>query len=102
MAHTEITMYGTLWCGDCKRTKKFFGEQRVHYEFVDVDKDAQGLKVVEEVNQGKHIIPVLVFEDGSTLVEPSNAELARYIQGRVQAEFGLVLQPEPVLVGVDL
>ncbi|WP_214465644.1 UDP-N-acetylmuramate dehydrogenase [Microbacterium flavescens] len=30
------------------------------------------------------------------------AELARYIQGRVQAEFGLVLQPEPVLIGVEL
>ncbi|WP_374315199.1 UDP-N-acetylmuramate dehydrogenase [Microbacterium sp.] len=30
------------------------------------------------------------------------AELARYIQGRVQSEFGLVLQPEPVLVGVEL
>jgi thioredoxin reductase (NADPH) len=25
---------------------------------------------------GKHIIPTLVFEDGSTLVEPSNAEPA--------------------------
>jgi len=30
------------------------------------------------------------------------AELARYIQGRVQSEFGLVLQPEPVLIGIDL
>lgn len=30
------------------------------------------------------------------------AELARYIQGRVQAEFGLLLQPEPVLVNVEL
>ncbi|WP_345800096.1 UDP-N-acetylmuramate dehydrogenase [Microbacterium sp. AZCO] len=30
------------------------------------------------------------------------AELARFIQGRVQAEFGLILQPEPVLVGVEL
>ncbi|MGN8553618.1 UNVERIFIED_CONTAM: UDP-N-acetylmuramate dehydrogenase [Microbacterium sp. SLM126] len=30
------------------------------------------------------------------------AELARYIQGRVQAEFGLVLQPEPVLVNIEL
>ncbi|HZP57985.1 MAG TPA: FAD-dependent oxidoreductase [Dehalococcoidia bacterium] len=76
MAHTGITMYGTLWCGDCKRTKKFFGEQRVHYEFVDVDADPDGLAVVERVNQGKLIIPTLVFEDGSTLVEPSNAELA--------------------------
>ncbi len=30
------------------------------------------------------------------------AELARYIQSRVAAEFGLILQPEPVLVGVEL
>ncbi len=30
------------------------------------------------------------------------AQLARFIQGRVQAEFGLLLQPEPVLVGVEL
>lgn len=30
------------------------------------------------------------------------AELARYIQQRVQSEFGLILQPEPVLIGVEL
>ena len=30
------------------------------------------------------------------------AALARFVQQRVQAEFGLVLQPEPVLVGVEL
>src|SRR5438067_956082 len=77
MAHTEIKVYGTLWCSDCKRTKKFFGEQRVHYEFIDIDGDAAGLATVERVNNGKHIIPTLVFGDGSTLVEPSNAELAK-------------------------
>jgi thioredoxin reductase (NADPH) len=76
MSHTEITMYGTLWCTDCKRAKQFFGEQRVHYDFIDIDGDAEGLRIVEEANNGKHIIPVLKFEDGSTLVEPSNAELA--------------------------
>ena len=76
MSHTDITMYGTLWCSDCKRSKKFFGEQRVHYDFVDVDEDADGLALVERVNNGKHIIPTIVFGDGSILVEPSNAELA--------------------------
>lgn len=30
------------------------------------------------------------------------AELARFIQSRVHAEFGIELQPEPVLVGVEL
>ena len=29
-------------------------------------------------------------------------QLARFVQQRVQAEFGIVLRPEPVLVGVEL
>jgi len=29
-------------------------------------------------------------------------QLARFVQSRVQAEFGIVLRPEPVLVGVEL
>src|SRR5688572_9364634 len=37
MADLSITLYGTLWCSDCKRTKKFFGEQRVHYDFVNIE-----------------------------------------------------------------
>ncbi len=72
----SITMYGTAWCSDCKRAKQFFGEQRVQYEFVDVDADAAGRAVVQGHNDGKDIIPTIVFEDGSILVEPSNAELA--------------------------
>lgn len=76
MSEPGIVLYGTNWCGDCKRSKKFFGEQRVAYRFVDVDSDAEGLALVERVNGGKHVIPTIVFPDGSTLVEPSNAELA--------------------------
>jgi len=30
------------------------------------------------------------------------AQLARFVQSRVQAEFGIVLQPEPVFVGIEL
>lgn len=47
----------------------------------------------------KHAL-ALTNRGGATAAEV--AELARFIQSRVQAEFGLVLQPEPVLVGVDL
>ena len=74
--HVDITVYGAPWCSDCKRAKKFLGEQRVHYDWVDVEQNADGLALVERVNQGKRIIPTIVFDDGSTLVEPSNAELA--------------------------
>ncbi len=76
MTHTDITVFGTQWCSDCKRAKQFFGEQRIHYKFVDVDMDTDGLAYVEQVNDGKRIIPVILFGDGSALVEPSNADLA--------------------------
>ncbi|MBI5566430.1 MAG: FAD-dependent oxidoreductase [Chloroflexi bacterium] len=77
MSHTNLTVYGATWCGDCKRAKKFLGEQRVHYEWVDVEQDADGLALVERVNSGKRIIPTIVFHDDSSfLIEPSNAELA--------------------------
>jgi thioredoxin reductase (NADPH) len=81
-----ITMYGTTWCQDCKRAKQFFGEHRVAYAFIDVDEDADGLRVVEQHNDGKHVIPTIVFADGSVLVEPSNAALA--------AKLGLQTHPE--------
>jgi thioredoxin reductase (NADPH) len=76
MTNGNITMYGTLWCGDCKRAKKFFGEQRIHFDYVDVEQDANGLAFVERVNDGRQTVPTIVFADGDILVEPSNAQLA--------------------------
>ena len=72
-----IRMYGTTWCGDCKRAKKFFGEHRVAYEWTDIDGDPEGQRIVVEANGGKRIIPTIFFEDGTVLAEPSNVELAR-------------------------
>jgi thioredoxin reductase (NADPH) len=74
---SELLVYGTTWCTDCRRSKQFLGEQRLPYRFIDVDGDAAGLAVVEEHNAGKRIIPTIFLPDGQVLVEPSNAELAQ-------------------------
>jgi thioredoxin reductase (NADPH) len=76
MSHTNITLYGTDWCSDCKRSKKFLGEQRVHYDYINIEEDADGQAVVQKLQNGGMTIPTIVFEDGSVLIEPSNAELA--------------------------
>lgn len=76
MQDPKIKVYGASWCPDCQRAKQFLGEQRVPYAWIDVDEDKDGLRYIEQVNNGKHIIPTIVFEDGSILVEPTNAELA--------------------------
>lgn len=76
MSHTDLTVYGATWCGDCKRAKKFLGEQRVHYNWIDIEQNPAGEAFVVQANKGKRIIPTIVFDDQSFLVEPSNAELA--------------------------
>ena len=60
----------------CRRAKQFLGEQRVAYNWVDIDQDEQGREYVQQMNHGKQIIPTIVFQDDSILVEPTNAELA--------------------------
>ena len=76
MMEPKVTVYGAPWCPDCRQSKQFLGEQRVMYNWVDIDQDEKGREYVQQVNNGKQIIPTIVFEDGSILVEPTNAELA--------------------------
>jgi thioredoxin reductase (NADPH) len=77
MVESKVTVYGAYWCPDCRRAKKFLGEQFVPYKWVDIEQDKDGEIYVLEKNQGKRIIPTILFEDDSFLVEPTNAELAK-------------------------
>lgn len=72
----EIIVFGASWCPDCHRTKRFLTKQQISYRWVDIDHDDTGRRHVEEVQHGGRTIPMVVFPDGSHLLEPSDAELA--------------------------
>lgn len=72
---SEITMYGAEWCGDCRRSKRFMDENKVAYNYIDVEADASASEKVIEINGGMRSIPVIVFPDGSHLTEPSDNDL---------------------------
>ena len=76
MPYSNIKLYGTNWCSDCKRSKKFLGEQRIRYDYINIEEDEDGQAFVKKVQNGGLTIPTIVFDDGSLLIEPSNAELA--------------------------
>ena len=76
MSEPQITVYGAYWCPDCRRSKQFLGEHQIPYNWVDIEQDPAGEQVVIAKNEGKRIIPTIVFADGTALVEPSNAALA--------------------------
>ncbi len=71
-----ITMYGKDWCGDCIRAKAYFAEHDIAYDWIDLEAHPDQTAVVLERNNGVKRIPVVVFDDDSHLVEPSNAALA--------------------------
>ncbi len=81
----EIKVYGAPWCPDCRRSKQFLGEQRIPFDWIDIDRDPAAAALVREKNRGKQIIPTIVFPDGSFLAEPSNAELAEKLGLRLRA-----------------
>lgn len=82
----QIIIYSTTWCSDCKRAKKFFGEQRISYTNIDIEENPEFVEVVEKINAGKRSVPTIVFPDGSVLVEPSNAQLAEKLGLQTEAK----------------
>ena len=77
MSHEVITVYGTPWCGDCKRALRVLEQHQANYHYVDIEIDDRARTYVEQVNRGYQSVPTIVFSDGSVLVEPSSAALAQ-------------------------
>lgn len=71
-----ITVIGASWCPDCRRAKSFLADQRVAYDWVDLEKHPEATEIVERANNGARAIPTILFPDGSHLTEPGNDELA--------------------------
>ena len=72
----SIRMYSTTWCGDCRRSKRFFQEHQIDFEEIDIEKNPEAAAIVISLNHGMRSVPTIVFPDGSVLVEPSNTTLA--------------------------
>ena len=82
----DLTVFGADWCPDCRRSKRFLTEQRIAYDWVDLDRDPGAKAHVERLNGGAAIIPAIVFADGSHLAEPTNEELADRLGLRRRAD----------------
>ena len=68
----KIIVYGTTWCGDCRRAVAALDRYQVDYRFINIDYDKAAEKMVIEHNRGFRSVPTILFPDGSILVEPSS------------------------------
>lgn len=72
-----LTMYTTTWCGFCKNLKRQLARAGVQINEVDIERDVMAAQFVENVNGGNQTVPTLLFADGSTMVNPSAAQVHR-------------------------
>ena len=72
---SAVTMYTTSWCGYCFRLKKVLKAEGISFSEVDIEADPSAAEFVESVNGGNQTVPTLKFADGSTLTNPSGAEV---------------------------
>jgi mycoredoxin len=62
MSATQITMYTTTWCGDCRRAKQFLKERGFEIHEVNIDESAEAEDLVLRVNDDLRKVPT--FEIG--------------------------------------
>jgi mycoredoxin len=73
MAH--LTMYSTPWCGYCRRLKWQLDAAGITFDEVDIERDPAAAAFVEGVNGGNQTVPVIRYPDGSTVTNPTFAQV---------------------------
>jgi len=74
-AGRQVLMYGEPGCPDVITTRRVLRQAGVAYDYVDIRQDEHAEARVRALNGGRAKVPTLVFPDGSTLTEPSVAQL---------------------------
>ena len=70
----QITVYGADWCPDCRRAKSYLQDNNINFKYIEVDKHKWAADKVEEINNGKRIIPTIFINDTS-YTNPNNVIL---------------------------
>ena len=84
-----IRVVGDRWSKTSHEVKEFLARNQVPYQSLDVETDEEGRRLLELADADTYRLPLVVFPDGSHLVQPNNIELAERIglQTRPQLPF---------------
>ena len=74
----NIKIYGADWCSDCIIVKKVFKSKEINFEYIDITNNEQAIALVEQVNNGRRVIPTLVI-DGAIYTNPGINELMKIL-----------------------
>jgi thioredoxin reductase (NADPH) len=80
-----IRVAGTLWSPQSHNVKDFLSRNRIPYQWLDIEADEQTRVLVDSTQNGDRRLPVVLFPDGSTLIQPDYRILAEKVGLQTQA-----------------
>ncbi len=80
-----IRVAGTLWSSQSHRVKDFLARNRIPYQWLDIEADAEARALVESVESEQRLLPVIFFPDGTHLLAPDNLAVAEKAGLRTEA-----------------
>ncbi|MFT4739640.1 MAG: thioredoxin reductase (NADPH) [Algoriphagus sp.] len=81
----RVQLFGADWCPDCRRAKNFLRDNGISFEFIDVETYQGAAQKVEEINNGKRIIPTILI-NGTPHTNPDNLVLTELLSINVERE----------------
>ncbi len=78
-------MIGHRWSLRDHRVRTFLSQNHVPYKWLDVAGNEEALKLLTEAGLSADHLPVVLFADGGSLVDPETEVLAERVGLRVQA-----------------
>jgi mycoredoxin len=76
LSENGVLLYGTAWCGDCRRVKRALEERGADYQWIDLEKTKGARAEMLRLNGGARKFPTILFPDGSVMTDPSVPQLA--------------------------
>ena len=78
----QLLVYGRPGCPRVYPVRTFLKNAEIEYTYIDIYQDDEARERVRSINGGNESVPTIVFSDGSTLTEPSSAELRKQLLGQ--------------------
>lgn len=83
---TPLVVYTTSWCSDCEAVKRTLEKWDVAFEEVNIERDEDAARYVQEVNGGRRSVPTLVAgEAAESFSNFSRARLHAFLEAHALA-----------------
>lgn len=82
-----IRVVGNRWSPLSHQVKDFLARNQIPYQWLDIELEKEAVELIEYAEaDGRQQLPLVLFSDGSRLVQPSNLAIAEKIGLQTQAE----------------